>query len=82
MASPTHGCEFEQAPGDGDGQGGLVCCSPWGGKELDTTGRLKNSNSKSVGARFPTLVLSLAPESLFLSMCCFLFPLLLKGMVD
>ena len=29
--------EFEQAPGVGDGQGGLACCSPWGGKELDTT---------------------------------------------
>ena len=25
----------EQAPGVGDGQGGLVCCSPWGRKELD-----------------------------------------------
>ena len=22
--------EFEQAPGDGEGQGSLVCCSPWG----------------------------------------------------
>ena len=31
---------FEQAPGVGDGQGGLACCSPWGGKELDTTERL------------------------------------------
>ena len=29
--------EFEQAPGDGDGQGGLVCCSPWGHKESDMT---------------------------------------------
>ena len=29
--------EFEQAPGVGDGQGGLACCSPWGHKELDTT---------------------------------------------
>ena len=28
------GREFEQ---DGDGQGGLVCCSPWGHKELDMT---------------------------------------------
>ena len=28
--------EFEQAPGVGDGQGSLVCCSPWGHKELDT----------------------------------------------
>ena len=27
--------EFEQAPGVGDGQGTLVCCSPWRGKELD-----------------------------------------------
>ena len=26
--------EFEQAPGDGEGQGNLVCCSPWGHKEL------------------------------------------------
>ena len=29
--------EFEQAPGVGDGQGDLVCCSPWGRKESDTT---------------------------------------------
>ena len=29
--------EFEQAPGAGDGQGGLACCSPWGHKESDTT---------------------------------------------
>ena len=31
------GHEFEQALGVGDWQGGLVCCSPWGGNELDTT---------------------------------------------
>ena len=29
--------EFEQASEVGDGQGSLVCCSPWGRKELDTT---------------------------------------------
>ena len=29
--------EFEQAPGGGEGQGSLACCSPYGGKELDTT---------------------------------------------
>ena len=29
--------EFEQAPNDGEGQGSLVCCSPWGRKESDTT---------------------------------------------
>ena len=34
------GHKFEQAPGDGDGQGSLVCCSPWGHKESDTTERL------------------------------------------
>ena len=31
------GHESEQAVGDGDGQGNLACCSPWGGKELDMT---------------------------------------------
>ena len=36
-----NGHEFEQAPGVGGGQGGLVCCSPWGRKESDTTERLK-----------------------------------------
>ena len=34
------GHEFEQATGVGDGQGGLACCSPWGCRESDTTGRL------------------------------------------
>ena len=29
--------EFEQAPGVGDGQGSLVCCSPWDHKESDIT---------------------------------------------
>ena len=29
--------EFEQAPGVGDGQGGLACCRPWGCKESDVT---------------------------------------------
>ena len=35
-----NGHEFEQAPGDGEGQGGLACCSSWGCKESDT--RLSN----------------------------------------
>ena len=34
------GCEFEWTPGDGDGQGGLVCCDSWGHRELDRTERL------------------------------------------
>ena len=32
--------EFEQAQGDGDGQGSLACCSSWGCKELDMTERV------------------------------------------
>ena len=32
-----NGHEFEQTFGVADGQGGLVCCSPWDHKELDTT---------------------------------------------
>ena len=32
-----NGHEFEQAPGVGDRQGSLVCCSPWGHKESNTT---------------------------------------------
>ena len=32
-----NGHEFEPAPAVGDGQGSLVCCSPWGGKESDMT---------------------------------------------
>ena len=35
-----NGLEFEQAPGDGDGQGSLACYSPWGRKESDTTKQL------------------------------------------
>ena len=39
-----NGHEFEQAPGDAEGQGSLVCCSPWGRKESDTTERLNSNN--------------------------------------
>ena len=34
--------EFEQAPGDGEGQGGLACCSPWGHKESNMTEQQNN----------------------------------------
>ena len=43
MAGWHHGLdgrESEWTPGDGDGQGGLACCSSWGCKESDTTERL------------------------------------------
>ena len=39
--------EFEQALGDGEGQGSLACCSPWGCKESDTTEWLNNINNKA-----------------------------------
>ena len=42
-----NGHEFEQAPGDGDGQGSLACYSPWGHKESDTTEQLKKLNMTS-----------------------------------
>ena len=32
-----NGHEFEQTPGDSEGQGSLARCSPWGCEELDTT---------------------------------------------
>ena len=32
-----NGHEFAQTLGDGEGQGSLVCCSPWGHRELDIT---------------------------------------------
>ena len=44
-----HGHEFYLAPGDGEGQGSLVCCSPWGCKELDMTERLNNNKIGVVG---------------------------------
>ena len=38
-----NGHEFEQAPGESEGQGSLACCGPWGHKELDT-GEQPNNN--------------------------------------
>ena len=35
-----NGCEFEQALGVGDGQGGLACCRSWGRKQLDISEKL------------------------------------------
>ena len=41
---------FEQAPGDGEGQGSLAYCSPWGCIELDMTEQL-NSKKHKLGLR-------------------------------
>ena len=40
-----NGHELKQAPGDGEGQGSLVCCGPWGHKESNTPEGLNNSNN-------------------------------------
>ena len=40
-----NGRELGQTLGDGEGQGNLVCCSPWGRKESDTTERVNSSNN-------------------------------------
>ena len=44
-----NGREFEQAPGDGEGQGSLACCSPRGCKESDMTERMNNNQKKRPG---------------------------------
>ena len=43
-----NGHEFEQAPGDGEGQGSLACCIPWGRKESDMTEQLNTHNKFSI----------------------------------
>ena len=40
-----NGHESEKTLGDGEGQGSLACCSPWGRKESDTTERLNSNNN-------------------------------------
>ena len=40
-----NGHEFEETPGDGEGQGVLVCCSLWDRKESDMTCCLNNNNN-------------------------------------
>ena len=42
-----NGHEFEEAPGDSEGQGILEYCSPWDCKESDITRQLKNNNIKT-----------------------------------
>ena len=63
------GHEFEQAPGVGDGQGSLVYCSPWGGRELDTTEWLNNNNLK------------LLQNNGYISLCNALYPCFLSALL-
>ena len=87
MAGWHHRCnghELRQSSGDGEGQGSLSCCSPWGCKELDTTGWLKNNNTtlvlglctlkaQSSAFKILTLLLVIAPFKISKSVlfpCC------------
>ena len=47
VLTDNNGHEFEQTPGDSEGQGSMVCCSPWGPKELDTTVTEQQQTTKS-----------------------------------
>ena len=47
MALPTRGTGVCLTPGDGEGQGSLVCCRSWGRRESDTTERLNNTGWES-----------------------------------
>ena len=50
-----NGHEFEQTQGDGEEQGSLACCSPWGCKESDMT-ELLNKNNNNLRFQFHVLL--------------------------
>ena len=60
-----NGFEFEQALEVGEGLGSLACCSPWGGKESDTTEGLNNHHRYQAGISH----LSKALSCILLSFC-------------
>ena len=49
------GQEREKGLGDGEGQGSLGCCSPWGCRESDTTKRLNNNRLSVKREKSPML---------------------------
>ena len=65
-----NGYEFEQTPWDGERQGSLVCCSPWGREESDTTEQLKNNSKiyvKQIKPHCSILSIFLCPTNLWSS---------------
>ena len=62
--------EFEQALGAGDGQGSLVCCSPWGHKELDMTETELNSTVVIHKVKSFSII-NEAKVDVFLELSCF-----------
>ena len=70
-----NGHEFEQTPGDNEGQGSLECCSPWGHEKSDKTEWLNNNNifgnyqrDHSHLSTVPQL-----PNGMWVFLACFLF---------
>ena len=62
------GHQFEHTPEDGEGQGSLVCYSPWGHKELDVTEQLNNSNKFSSSVALATFEVPSSHRGLMVSM--------------
>ena len=59
-----NGHEFEQALRDGEGQGSLACCSPWGCKDLDTTEQMSNNSSPRISLGWKLAVMKCYEEGL------------------
>ena len=59
-----NGHEFEQAPGDSEGQGSLACCSPRGCKELDMTEQLNKNKKRSLKKKLSLCFFGCAGSSL------------------
>ena len=51
----SNGHELGQTLGDGEGQGGVACCSPWNCKELDTTEQLSIHTHLETGKQWFSL---------------------------
>ena len=69
-----NGHELGQTPGDGEGQGSLACCSPWGLEELDTMCQLNNNKSQLgelEGSPYGMSSVGLSPD-LKKKKCCFM----------
>ena len=67
-----NGHEFEQTLGDGEGQGGPACCSPWSCKEAGKTWQLNNSKSQWKGKRKLVIykIVYLFPKPSFMVYIC------------
>ena len=60
----TNGHEFEQTPGYSEGQGSLVCCSPWSHKESDMTKKRHSNNNIRGSYRSDQISRSVVSDSL------------------